>query len=163
MPVTIQKMTTAEFEHFYQWSAGQRAEELMHELHLTREEANREAINELSEMLPQGQHTENNHFMTVTETENGASAGFIWTIHEHFEGRKQSFLCDFAIWEAKRRRGYAAAALNLAEQEAVKSGCRDSVLFVRDDNVAAAALYAKCGYHVLRQAGSGKYMIKHLV
>ncbi len=160
MSVTIRKMTEEEYKVFCQWSIEHQAKELMEELHMSQEEAIKETIAEVSEMLPDGLHTQNNYLMTIV-AENEA-AGFIWTIHEETEGRKQSFLCDFAIWELKRRKGYGAAALYLEEKDAAAAGCRESVLFVADRNDAARALYEKCGYRVLRQEGRGKYMIKKL-
>ena len=77
--------------------------------------------------------------------DTGESVGFIWTLQEEFQGKKQSFLCDLAIWESQRRKGYATAALQMAETAAAKAGCCESVLFVRDTNVAARALYEKSG------------------
>ena len=153
-------MTAAEFESFRQWSAGQQAKELMEAFQLSEEAALEKAIAEISEMLPDGILTPENYLMTIEETNSGETAGFIWTLHEEFEGRKQSFLCDFAIWEAKRRKGYAAAALRLAETHAAQMGCQESVLFVSDHNEAAKALYHKSGYRVLRQKDYGKFMIK---
>ena len=161
MSVKIRKMTTDEFEIVYQWSVEHNATELMEELHISEEKAIKASIAEVAEMLPDGFNTERNVFLTiVAEDEN---VGFIWTLHEETEGRKQSFICDFAIWESKRRKGYGVAALHLAEQNAVEAGCQESVLFVRDDNDAARALYQKCGYEVLRQAGCGKFMVKQLL
>jgi len=81
---------------------------------------------------------------------------------EETAGKKQSFVCDFVLWESKRRKGYATETLRLAERNAVEAGCQESVLFVAESNDAARALYEKCGYQILRQAGYGKYMIKQL-
>lgn len=53
-------------------------------------------------------------------------------------------------------------ALAMAEKDAMEAGCREVVLFVTDRNTAAKALYEKSGYRVLRQAGYGKYLSKHL-
>ena len=161
MSVRIRRMTDEEFEIFYHWSVEHHAKELMEEAHLSWEEAIQETMKEVSEMLPDGLNTENNDLMTI-EAE-GESAGFIWTVLEETDGRKQSFVCDFAIWASKRRKGYGAVALCLAEKNAGEAGCRESVLFVADKNDAARALYEKCGYQVLRQAGYGRYMTKQLV
>ena len=162
MSVTIRAMTPDEFRHFYQWSIEQQAAELMKERHISYEAAIQAAAKEVDEMLPDGLHTKHNYLMTITEAPRGESAGFLWTLHEYTAGKKQSFLCDFAIWESKRRRGYGAAALQLMEKQAIDAGCQESVLFVSDDNAAARALYEKCGYQVLRQSGCGKYMMKLL-
>ena len=44
--------------------------------------------------------------MTIFD-EKEEPVGFIWTLHEHSEDIKQSFLCDFDIYEkdAMRTRG----------------------------------------------------------
>ena len=162
MSVTIRAMTSDEFRYFYQWSIAQQAVELMKERHISYEAALQVATTEIDEMLPDGLHTKHNFLMTITEAPRGESAGFLWTLHEYTAGKKQSFLCDFAIWESKRRRGYGAAALYLMEKQAIDAGCQESVLFVSDDKAAARALYEKCGYRVLRQSGRGKYMMKPL-
>lgn len=162
MSVKIRKMTNDEFENFCQWSVEDHAKELMEECQMPREEAMMKAKEEVTQMLPNGLNTEYNYLMTIVEEDSEESAGFIWTIHEETEGKKQSFVCDFAIWESKRRRGYATETLHLVEKNAVEAGCQESVLFVADSNVAARNLYEKCGYHIRRQAGYGKYMIKQL-
>lgn len=162
MSVMIRKMTDAEYETFYRWSIENHAKELMEELQMSQEEAIRETKKEVAQMLPDGVGTENHFLMSIVETGCEETAGFIWTIHEETNGRKQSFICDFAIWESKRRKGYAAKALYLTEKTAAEAGCRESVLFVSDENRAARALYQKCGYQVLRQERYGKYMVKQL-
>ena len=162
MPVRIRKMTIYEFENFCRWSVEQQAAELMEEYRMFREEAVKKAGEEVMQMLPGGLRTPHHNLMTIEETDTGENVGFIWTIYEETDGRKQSFVCDFAIWETKRRKGYAAAALRMAEENAAESGCSESVLFVADRNGAARALYRKCGYQFLRPAGYGKYLVKQL-
>ena len=163
MSVTIRNMTDDEYEYFYRWSVEHQAADLAEELQIPLEEALRETIDEISGMLPDGPHTAHNHLMSILEPDSDETVGFIWTIHEETAGRKQSFLCDFAIWESKRRKGYAAEALLLAEQDAAAAGCAESVLFAADRNIAAKALYQKCGYQVLRRKDYGCYMIKQLI
>ena len=161
MSVNLRQMTEQEFAHFYQWSVAQQTREQMEALGISQEEAESRTIREVQEMLPDGPQTAHNYLMTI-ETDSGENLGFIWTLHEYTDGKKQSFLCDFAIWESKRRHGYGSAALQLAEQKAAQAGCLESVLFVSEDNVAAKALYEKCGYRVLRPQDPGYFMIKQL-
>lgn len=162
MSVKIRKMTNKEFENFCQWSLENHARELMEEFRMSQAEAIMNAKEELDQMLPNGLNTEHNYLMTIVEEDSEERAGFIWTIREETEGKKQSFVCDFAIWESKRRKGYATETLCLVEKNEVEAGCQESVLFVADSNDAARTLYEKCGYQILRQAGCGKYMIKQL-
>lgn len=162
MPVFIRKMTEDEFESFRRLSIDDQAKDLMQETGLSLEEAFREAGEEFAGMLPDGMKTADNHLMSVVEKDSGEVVGFIWTLHEETEGRKQSFLCDFAITESKRRKGYGMKALLLMEHFAMENGCRESVLFVSDSNAPAKALYRKCGYRSLRQEAYGEYLIKIL-
>lgn len=162
MAVMIRPMTTEEFEVFRQWSVAQQARELTEERRICLEDAIREATAEFTQMLPQGLDTARNFLMTVTETDRNESVGFVWTLQEETHGCQQSFLCDFAIREPMRRKGYATAALQLVEAQAMDAGCQESVLFVSDRNEAAKALYRKCGYRALRSSGHGAYMIKQL-
>ena len=154
-------MTSEEFQIFYQWSVDHQANELMEACQISREVALEEAKAEVAQMLPHGLHTDHHYFMTI-EDNHKEPAGFIWTLHEFTEGKKQSFLCDFMIVESKRRQGYATTALTLMEKNAAEAGCRECVLFVADRNHAARALYKKCGYQFLRQINNGCYMIKQL-
>ena len=155
MAIRLRTMTAEEYENFYRWSLENHARELMDENGLTREAALREAEEELTDLL----HGVDHHLMTI---EAEGPVGFLWTLHEETEGRRQSFLCDFAIWEPHRRKGYAAAALALMEQQAVRDGCQESVLFVANQNKAVQALYEKYGYRIHRPSSWGKYMIKYL-
>lgn len=163
MAVTIRSMTTSEFERFYQWSITHQAKELMDQLQLSEEAATKKAVAEVAEMLPDGIHTAHHYLISIEADGWDETVGFIWMLHEEFEGKKQSFLCDFAIWEEHRRKGYATAALHLAERHAVETGCCESILFVSDDNEAARAFYHKNGYHVLRKHDYGRFMVKQLV
>lgn len=159
MPVRIRKMTDGEYRFFYQWSLENHTAELAEETGASPEKAREEAAAELAGMLPDGPDTEGHYLMTVAES-GGVPVGFLWMLHEETDGRKQCFLCDFAIREPFRRKGFGTAALALARSHAMESGCVEGVLFVRDDNIPAKALYEKCGYRILRQHGCGAYMIQ---
>ena len=161
MAVTIRPMTGEEFDFFRGCSANLQAEDLMRVRGISREEAAREAEEDLSRMLPKGLRTQDNFLMTV-ENERSETVGFLWTLHESSSGRQQSFLCDLLILEPYRRQGYAAAALTEMEILAARTRCEESVLFVANHNHAAIGLYQKCGYRLLRQMDYGKYMIKRL-
>ena len=160
MSVKLKKMTQDDFFAFCQWSIEDHAFELMEELQLPREDALKEAKSEFSSMLPRGLDTQNNQLLTIMAEEK--NVGFLWTIYEQTAGRRQCFLCDLAIWEAYRQKGYATAALCLAEQTAKQDGCAEMVLFVSDKNTPAIRLYEKYGYQFLRPQNYGKYMVKNL-
>ena len=162
MAVTMRKMTQSEFEEVYDWSVKYHAKELVEEIDISEEDAVSETIEELKYMLPDGLDTPDHYLMTIIEEDSGEAVGFVWTLHEEFQERQQSFVCDFAIWEPHRRKGYATEALSLVEKAAAEAGCEESVLFVRDINIAARALYAKCGYEDFREKDYGNFMKKQI-
>jgi len=162
MNMILRKMTEEEFASFVEYSVKANAEELMLENDLSPEEALRKAQNEITEMLPGGLETKSHELLTIENALSHENVGFLWSIFEETEGRKQSFLCDFLIFEHQRRKGYASAALRAFEKRAKAEGCVECVLYVAAKNKAAGALYQKCGYQPLRQMGGGQYMIKRL-
>ena len=160
MEIEVRKMDKEEYAVFYKRSFDHHVKELIEEADMTEEEAEKETMEELAGMLPDGLDTEDNYLMTIRRKTDDAQVGFIWTLHEYNDDVKQSFLCDFEIYEQYRRNGYATEALRAMETFAGKAGCRESVLFVADDNAAACALYEKCGYAFLRDMEYGKYLKK---
>ena len=160
MGVELRPMTKEAYAHFYAWSVEQQAKQRMERSGLSWKASHKEAEAEITAMLPNGMETKDHLLMSIVA--DGVTVGFVWTLHEMTNGRKQSFLCDFAIWEEKRRRGYGSEALRLAEENAAMAGCVESVLYVADDNTAARRMYEKCGYRTLRQAGGGEYMMKDI-
>ena len=161
MKVKLIKMNQEEYDVFYQKSFEHHVRELILEEKMSEKAAEKETTEELRAMLPEGLNTENNYLMTIFD-EKEEPVGFIWTLHEYSEDIKQSFLCDFEIYEKDRRKGYASESLKQMENDAKQAGCRESVLFVADENAAAIALYEKCGYVSFREFNYGKYMKKTL-
>lgn len=162
MPVKLRKMTREEFDGFYQWSIENSVKLNMERSGMSRKDAVEATEKEISEMLPDGMYTDNNHFMMIEEADGGDDVGYIWTLHEETDGKRQSFLCDFVIFEEKRRMGFATEALDAMEKQAIGADCEESVLFVEAYNHAAEALYEKCGYESFRHSDDGKYMKKQL-
>ena len=160
MSVRIRRMTGREYEVFHRWSVDHQAKELVEEMKIPEDRAMAEAEKEIEEMLPQGRNTENSHLMTVMADDE--NVGFIWFLYEETEGKRQCFLCDLAIWEKYRQKGFGQIAVHLMEEKAGKDGLQECMLFVRNDNQEAVKLYEKCGYHVLREHGYGRYMNKTL-
>ena len=99
MSVHLRRMTDEEYGKFYQWSIRQQADELMNEQRISYDDALDKAKNEVNEMLPDGLNTEGSRLMVIADESSGEDVGFLWTINEETEGRKQTFICDFAIWQ----------------------------------------------------------------
>ena len=160
--IILRKMNKEEYDMFYRLSFEHHVNELMDEEHMTRSEAGKETESELREMLPLGLDSENNNLMTVRMKDSEEQIGFIWTVYEMFQGVKQSFICDFEIYEKYRRRGFASETLKAIEEMSKEDGCEESVLFVADVNEAAKNLYEKNGYKFLREMGYGKFLKKSI-
>lgn len=162
MSTVLRKMTSAEFEVFYREGIKQHTQELTEELHLTYQEAHKQAIKEFTDILPHGLQTENHFPMAIVEADSGETVGYVCVLHKGENDNKMSYIYNLCICEAKQRKGYATAALNLIENNAVELGCHVSVLFVKDSNHGAKVLYQKCGYQDYKQDGYGRYMLKEL-
>ena len=117
MRVSLRKMDQEEYDVFYQRSFEHHVRELILEEKMSEKAAEKETTEELRAMPPEGPNTENNYLMTLFD-EKEEPAGFIWTIHEYSEDIKQSFLCDFEIYEKDRRKGYASESLKQMENDA---------------------------------------------
>lgn len=162
MKIKLRKMVLQEYNDFYNYSSNNNINELMKEKDISFEEAVYQTEIELKEMLPDGLDTKNNSLMIIEES-HSRNVGFIWYLYEMTDGIQQVFLCDFIIKEKERRKGYAMAALNEMEKNAIACGCKESVLFVRKGNMPAHELYAKCGYVFLRNMDDGMFMKKKLL
>ena len=156
--IELHEMIKDEYEAFCKLTLADHVRELTEVEGKTPEEAKRQALEEFNEVLPDGLDTPENFVMLIKS--DGVDVGYIWTYHELCDGKKQSFICDFLIYEAQRRNGYGAEALRVMEEKARNAGCVESVLFVEDKNARAIRLYEKCGYVFLRKMEYGMYMKK---
>ena len=162
MSVVLRKMTREEFEVFYREGIEELTQEFIEELHFDYQDANKKAIKEFTDIFTHGLETENNFPMAIVEADSGETIGFICVLHKGENDNKMSYIYNLSICEEKRRKGYATTALNLVEKKAAEAGCLVSILFVKDSNHGAKALYKKCGYQDYKQDGYGRYMLKEL-
>ena len=162
MSVVLRKMTREEFEVFYREGIEELTQEFIEELHFAYQDANKQAIKEFTDILPHGLQTENNFPMAIVEEDSGETVGFICVLHKGENDNKMSYICNLSVCEEKRRKGYATTALNFTEKKAAEAGCLVSVLFVKDSNNGARALYRKCGYQDHKQDRYGRHMLKEL-
>ena len=160
MEITLRRMTPEEFGEFADNSIELQARELAEEEDIPMEDALDEAEEDLRDMLPHGQDTEDNFLCAVISA--GRKVGAVWYSFDETEGVKQAFLCDLLIDEAERRKGYGTAALREAEKNAAEFGCEETVLFVSGKNRPARRLFEKCGYERIGAGDGGIYMGKSL-
>ena len=161
--ITLRKMNDEEYLRFREYSIADYAKDLMNGENLPEEKALADAADEFSDMLPDGQDTEDQFLMIIEDRESKKEAGWIWFCYEDGDdGSMQVFLNDFLIYEESRRQGYATAALREMEKKAKADGCKASVLFVWDHNPAGISLYRECGYVPGAREEGGAYMKKKL-
>jgi predicted acetyltransferase len=163
MKTIHRKMTIAEYDIFYEWSIKNHIRELIKENNISEEDALSQTKQELREMLPSGLFTDSNFLMTIKDSSSEKNVGFIWYLFEVVNEVQQCFLCDFMINESERRKGYATESILLMEKNAIQSGCKESVLFVGNENDVAHKLYTNCGYFFLRNLDDGKYLKKVII
>ncbi|WMJ88566.1 GNAT family N-acetyltransferase [Anaerocolumna sp. MB42-C2] len=162
MSISLRKMTSKEYDEFFEWSRNNHIRELIKDTNMSLEDALKQTEAEEQEMLPNGINTENNSLMVIENTANNRNIGFVWYLYEETDGVQQVFLCDFVIDESERRKGYATEALSEMERNATEFGCKESILFVAKENEPAQNLYAKSGYVFLREMDYGMYLKKKL-
>jgi RimJ/RimL family protein N-acetyltransferase len=162
MSVNLRKMTSKEFDAFYEYSINNHASELMKEMGISFDDALSQTEAEVHGMLPDSMNTKDNFLMIIEDISDNRNVGFIWYLYEVTDGEQQIFLCDFVIDESERKKGYATEALSVMERNAIEYGCKVSVLFVAKENEPAQKLYAKCGYIFLRELDDGMYLKKKL-
>ena len=162
MDVILKPMTEKEFEAFLCYSAANQAEELAREKRLPPALAVREAEAELREMLPDRLSTKGHCLTVIENAADHRQVGYLWYLSEQNGSVRQLFLCDFAIYEPERRKGYAFATLQALEEHAEDEGCDEIVLFVSNENEPARKLYQKFGFVYLRDFDHGTYLKKKI-
>ncbi|ASU39798.1 hypothetical protein hmeg3_16925 [Herbaspirillum sp. meg3] len=139
-------MTTADFERFVETSSADYAEQCRLTGLPSLETSQPEAFENLQVMLPQGPATPGQYLMLLQDEESGASVGQIWFGEVTEDNETSAFLYDLMIDPAYRRRGFAAAALELLQEEVKLRGLGSLSLNVFAHNEAAQALYRKAGF-----------------
>jgi ribosomal protein S18 acetylase RimI-like enzyme len=113
--------------------------------HVSRTTAEEAARRQQLEILPAGFSTPGHFFFRICIRE-GTPVGRLWLWLDTAESA--AYVYDIEVDEPHRRRGYASAALDVAEDLASKAGCRRIGLNVFEPNSSAQALYRKLGYSV---------------
>ncbi len=154
MPVQLREMVPNELAAFRHYSTTDYADDLMRNQGMEKEAALAQAGQEFDELLP-------GSFLRIIEAD-ACPVGVVWYLTEETDGIHHAFLNDFVIAPEHRRKGYASAALTALAQEAKAQGCSEIRLYVSNDNQAAKALYARCGYRLLRPADAGAYLFREI-
>jgi ribosomal protein S18 acetylase RimI-like enzyme len=100
----------------------------------------------LSDLLPAGRATLDNHLFTIHESATSASIGRLWFAAQERAGSRIAYVYDVSVSPEHQRKGHAIRAFHALEAEVVKLGLSGIALHVFGHNLAARALYAKLGY-----------------
>jgi RimJ/RimL family protein N-acetyltransferase len=119
------------------------------------------ATAQFKEFIPHGQHTPNQRFMKVIETETKEIVGDIWFVYR--EDKNISFIGDVFFEEVHRGKGYGSEALKMLEKIAKEDHKTNSiVLSVFKHNPRAKSFYERNGYEVISQSPLNYDMMKKL-
>jgi ribosomal protein S18 acetylase RimI-like enzyme len=114
------------------------------------DEALARATQIFAKVLPDGQHTPNQYFFTLDETELPVSVGWLWLAKVTSERGNGAYIYSIFVWPQYRGQGFGTCALQAAEEWATKLGIQHIDLNVFGHNVSAQRLYKKMGYEATR-------------
>lgn len=140
--VRLAAMTPEEFRPYIERVITDYAADHVRGGRWTKEESLGASRNEVDRLLPQGVDTPHHHLFTIRSLPEGVVVGTIWV---HVDGAK-GFVYGLEIDEGHRRRGFARAAMLLAEEEARRGGAATLGLHVFGENAPARDLYRSLGY-----------------
>ena len=139
-------MTETEFTAFLERSIPEYADEKVKAGNWAAEESLQKSRESHAKLLPHGLSTPDNYLFTIEH--DGKTVGNLWLAIQHRPDGPIGFVYDVYIAEPFRRRGIAANAMRLLEEEAPRLGLHSLALHVFGDNAAARALYEKLGYEI---------------
>ncbi|UOQ83452.1 GNAT family N-acetyltransferase [Gracilibacillus salinarum] len=140
--VTLQPMTTAQFQQFFQTAITNYAAEKVKAGNWTEEDSLQHARQDFDNLLPDREHTKD-HYLFAIMSENGDQVGIIWLARQTAE---KGFIYDILIEEAYRGKGYGKAAMQQIEVEAKQLGMQKIGLHVFGHNKTAVHLYDSLDY-----------------
>lgn len=79
-------------------------------------------------------------------TDDGLGFIWIWTLYENME------VARIGVMEQARKQGYGKQLMDRACSYAKENGCQQVLLEVRVSNIAAIALYTRCGLVISHRA-----------
>ena len=71
-----------------------------------------------------------------------------WLKLNGFDSKEKAWISELAVSSKSRRQGIGMSAIKFAEEYVISKGFTKMGLWTQEDNIAAQALYKKCGYEV---------------
>lgn len=144
--IQLVPMTAAEFADYMKGAVPNYAEEQVRAGSWPSDDAAERARQAFEALLPEGQMTPNQSLNMLVDDASNERVGILWYgIRDEAAGRFVA-LFDFEVFEAHRRRGFGAQALEALERAATAHGITRIALHVFGHNTAARALYQKAGF-----------------
>ena len=147
--VVLRPMRDDEFDAFRQGQEDSYAADLTRSGAVPASEARGKAVEELAELLPDGQASPGHLFWTAVDGDH--PVGLLWLEIEDDSDGTPAFVLDLQVSEPLRRQGYGRAIMRAGEAACRDRGATTIGLSVFGFNHAARALYDDLGYRVTEQ------------
>jgi ribosomal protein S18 acetylase RimI-like enzyme len=144
MKVELRPMRDDEFTAWLPKMREDYGQAMVDDAGITPEGAHAKAAADIEQLFP-GLQPSADQLVFVVEVD-GEPVGELWLAERDDFGRRTLFIYDIQVEEAHRGRGYAKAAMRLAEEEARRRGIRRLALNVFGRNTVARRLYQSLGY-----------------
>jgi RimJ/RimL family protein N-acetyltransferase len=144
--VQLVPMTESEFQTFFEVLVPDYAQEHVQAGRWKAEEAQQKALEEVQQLLPEGQATSGHYFYSIVDEESGRRVGTLWFAEDRRRPEPSAFVYDVIIFEEFRRHGYASQAFLLMEEKVKELGLTRIGLHVFGHNHGARTMYEKLGY-----------------
>jgi ribosomal protein S18 acetylase RimI-like enzyme len=139
-------MTAEEFATYLPWAKDEYADELRRNVGIGEEEARRHADVAFDDLSADGVLTVGHQLLAAEDASSGERVGLLWLTVRNERGVPAMWIYDIYVEEAMRGKGYGGRLLELAEDEARRSGVDRMELNVAGDNDGARRLYERMGY-----------------
>lgn len=141
----LRPMTADEYRVWHREAVASYADDLVRNVRLSPEAAERNAADTLRTLLPEGLATRD-HWLKVAEDERGERVGHLWFARRATPGGEIAYLFDIQVVESERGRGYGRRLMERFEEEVAALGLERIELNVFGHNEVARGLYEDLGY-----------------
>ncbi len=144
--VTLFPMPAAEFDAYRRITLEHYAADLLRMEGGTVASTAQRAAQDFETLLPEGMHTDNQHFFTLQCVARQTTIGYLWLGENATERGPGAFIYDMLILPACRGMGYGTQTLREAEAWARQRGMTHIGLAAFGHNEGALRLYRRMGY-----------------
>ena len=144
--IAFRPMNVEEFERYLERAIPEYADMHLRAGNVAPEDSLKRAQKDYADLLPQGVATPGHHLFTFMAVDGSASLGMCWFEIKQTQGKTKAFIYDFYLEEAHRGKGLSRQVMDEVERRASTLGAVSIGLHVFGDNLAARALYEKCGF-----------------